>query len=611
MSAQAISSSGDGCQNLPNEPSLDGATEGLFSFTETMAEDSVSDIAQSSSNIADAGSSSVSSDSAPRSTSHSFYNSSSLAKSNSTASAGRRSIASHISVGAIGTIPFGALRVHRPSESPQSTPADLAITGPLAEEFEEPPPPPTKCLEKGDIFLILDLPLGFTVGIDTQTVSARSTQIPGFRDIPPGPHFLWVLASGAIFRSGYWFVTGELGEVRVKQWDKYNEVIGEAASQFEAREQKENIDDTYPRLIPYSHVGGGSDTAGAPTPPPKDLPTGIPAPGTEAGHDRASIWRQVTSGISPAFLDRITSKRNVREWLVDTSDSAKGEMHFQEPARFLKTVVGSELNFLLQRDAVDLDLLRISPGDDSPPDVTPRILALLDNNHNNNGGSDAPPSVTEADIIGELQFTFLTGMHIGNYSCIEQWWHVLLKVVLRAHRLAADRPVLARALLETLHAQMIYNDRYIIVAAGDEDTVGSNKNNNGNSSNNNSNNNNSILNTIPRNAARLRAALALYKRRLDVFLLGLGARVTPDQAAVGAAFAELEAWFWRCGWDLRGGGGDGDGEEAGEGTKGRAGGEEGEDDNGGGEDDDDDEEYLPVIVDLDEEGREVGLVSWS
>lgn len=549
----------------PTQSSSDAAAaEPTGEITTT---NSPSDPIQSS---AEGSSPSVSSSSPSRSGSTSYgLISSSLAKSNSVASAGQRSIASHISVSAIGTIPLGGLQLHRPSE-PQ--PLD-----------EEPPPPPPKCLENGDVFLILDLPRGFTVGIDTLAVTADSANVPGFRDIPPGPHFLWVSEPGSISRCGYWFVTGTQGETRVKQWDRYNEVLGEVASNFEVLNQKENIDETYPRLIPHNYQGGRFDTSGPPPPPPKDgPPRGSWPSGSVVAHDSAFMWRQLTSAVSPAFLNRITGRKNVSEWLVDTSDSPKGDISFPGPTKLLKAVAGSELRFVFPQDAVDLDLLRISSGTSTPTDATSRILALLDNVDN----SDGARRVAEADIIGELQFTFLTGMHIGNYSCLDQWWYLILKVVLRAHRLAIDRPILCRTLLQTLHAQLVYSDRYI--ARGDNEeqeqqsgtpaAAGSDPDSGG------------ILDTVPHNRRRMRAALALYIRRLDELSVNSDVKTT-DRASVGLAFADLEAWCSRYGWDLRDGEGDGGGV--------------------GDEGADEDDDYAPVVVELDGEGREIGLVRWD
>lgn len=95
--------------------------------------------------------------------------------------------------------------------------------------------------------------------------------------------------------------------------------------------------------------------------------------------------------------------------------------------------------------------------------------------------------------------------------------------------------------------------------------------------------------------------LTVFKSRLNELLLAQGARLTPEQNEVGKAFEELESWLWKWNWDLRGNyvrSGriqleDGEYVEA------ELKDFEAEDERG---------EYAPAMVQLDEEGREVGLV---
>lgn len=110
----------------------------------------------------------------------------------------------------------------------------------------------------------------------------------------------------------------------------------------------------------------------------------------------------------------------------------------------------------------------------------------------------------------------------------------------------------------------------------------------------------SALDVVPGNKRRLREALGVYKRRLEGFLKGEEV-VTAEVGEVGRAFAEVEEWVWRFGWDLR----EGDGK-----VKRVGAGEDGEDEDMDEEEEEGDD-YQPVIVDLDGDGREVGLVSFS
>ncbi|KAH8879834.1 hypothetical protein GQ53DRAFT_596687, partial [Thozetella sp. PMI_491] len=435
---------------------------------------------------------------------------------------------------------------------------------------EAAPTPPPKCLEQGDVFLLLDLPDHSIVGHDAMALTIVDAKVSGIRDIPPGAHLLWVSDPTGIFRFGYWYVAGDNGVVRIKQWNRFSEVLGEPASQFEARDKKDHIETIYPRLVPHDYSGGDSHSSGPPPPPPK----GPSGEGSDAESDlaaaRISLWQQLTSSITRDFLGRVAGKADASEWLVETTDEAAGDSFPQRTNNVLRLGTEGQLNFLFAEEAEILPRLDVASASEYFTDSTPRLVSIL------NG---QPPAAVEADIIAEFQFTFLTGMHLGNHACVQQWRHILLKIFLRAYRLTSSHPSLCRALLQTLHAQLIYDERYLARPGS------------GNSAKDNLDA--GILDVIPGTKNKLHAALTVYKRRLDKELLGLGAQATPEQASVGHAFASLETWLWRHGWDLR--------SEC----------EHGKHQLGVVDGDDSDEEYNPVVVQLDESGREVGLVSWS
>ncbi|KAL8417635.1 hypothetical protein RB594_001336 [Gaeumannomyces avenae] len=567
----------------------------------------------------------------------------SLVKSDSTASAGCFSTKSVVSVPVTGSIPYGTLRVHQPP-SPAATPPPP----PRSSDSPSPSLPPlaSDVLDHGDVFLILDLPPGFLVGCDTMALTTTQTARPvlGFSAIPPGAHLVFVADPAGLSRCGYWFVTGEAaarGEPRVKQWDRYNEVLGAPASRVEARSSIEDLGSARASLVPYSRTrraGGGGGGGGGPAPPPKDPPRSSPAsPDPDlALDDEVALWHHLTSCITKALLGRVTGNADpsASEWLVDTADSAKGEVNFAQASKLFKTVIGSELTFLFppQDSALGLHLLNLdaNAADDgesdravaaaaaaaaapgtaatiaarSPSPRRPDTTLLVENAL---GGS----GIAEADLTGELQFVFLTAMHLGNPSCLDYWFHLILKIILRAHQLAVSRPALTRSLILTMHAQLVYGERHMsdggggahdrssssssaVAAAAGDDNEGRRA---------------GILEMAPQHQARLREALTVYKRILNGSLLGLGDAITGEQAAVGQAFSDLEAWFWKYGWDLRS---DYVPETlvavaAEEPHRRRRRGLEADP----GDSDDEDNEYQPVLVELDENGREVGLVSWS
>jgi A1 cistron-splicing factor AAR2 len=64
------------------------------------------------------------------------------------------------------------------------------------------------------------------------------------------------------------------------------------------------------------------------------------------------------------------------------------------------------------------------------------------------------------EVIGELQFSYITGVLLGNIDCQEQWAH-LIKVFFKAFRLAMDMPAFFRKIIEAVHAQLIFDEEGI------------------------------------------------------------------------------------------------------------------------------------------------------
>lgn len=128
------------------------------------------------------------------------------------------------------------------------------------------------------------------------------------------------------------------------------------------------------------------------------------------------------------------------------------------------------------------------------------------------------------EIIGELQFCYLTGMILGNLACLEQWAHIV-KVVFKAYRLALDDPEFFVKFIDAIHAQFVYDEEGIEGSIMDQD---------------------------PTLSDDLRMILTIFKSRLNELLLAKGAELTPAQTRVGQAFESLESFLWKWDWDLRG-----------------------------------------------------------
>ncbi|CAJ2506952.1 Uu.00g081380.m01.CDS01 [Anthostomella pinea] len=491
----------------------------------------------------------------------------SLPKSATTQSpteASLKSVKSVESIAANGAFPLGSLRVNDLNQDDQpATPLTTPAIPNQTMEVSKAKPPPA-LLKGGDVFILDDLPANFTVGCDAMSFNTTKP-FPGFKDLPPGAHLIWVAPSESTSsRSAYWIHTPEKdpeepGEVYVKQWDKFNEVLGDPASHAEERFQKEKLEQIFGSLAPYQFRATTSGKLQIEAPSQEDdaLPTFL---------NNTTIWFQLTFAISPGLLNRITSK-DQRTWPVTTMDGVSGEVSMAEEAR-LYAKGTPQLRFMFP-----MDTHLINPeaeGRERTRQALDPTNWIIDKLEGATAGGHAD------DLVGELQFGFLTGMHLGNYSCLEQWWFFVTRLVFRSYNLVVERPQLARDLIQTFHAQLLYNDRYM---DGD------------------------VLEDMPANAKMLQKAMVTYKARLDEKLLALGDRCTPDQHSAGVAFSSLEAWLWRLGWDLRG-------EYVRSGNVMLEDGEIVQAELSDFEDEDERGEFAPVVVDL-EDGRETGLVSWD
>lgn len=231
--------------------------------------------------------------------------------------------------------------------------------------------------------------------------------------------------------------------------------------------------------------------------------------------------------------------------------------------RMPSVVASTELNFTFSQGAKTYDAESVgAQRTEQAVDATAHLLSS---------------GVTDDAVVGELQFAFIVGMHLGNEACIQQWWHMLVSIILKSYTLPLKRPELARSLLQTITAQLVYNERYL---------------------------DGSVLDYGPSYARDLRMALIVYKRRLNEVLLGLNSLATPEQAAVGQAFSELETWVWKFGWDIRS-------DYLRKGKTMLEDGEEVELEMDDLEAEDERGEFAAVVVELDESGKQKDLVSWD
>ncbi|PNP56769.1 hypothetical protein THARTR1_03465 [Trichoderma harzianum] len=498
-------------------------------------------------------------------------------------SSGARSTMSHDSVPVLGAHPFGSLHVVHPDES-----MDI-------EQRQDSPPPPldppehlngrkrvqfsdarteirddlsslstrtsiSHSMGGGDVLLILDLPEVYLVGYDTTSFTAR--HFGGIRDIPPGPHFFWVTHpdSGAV-RSGFWIVSSGEHQVHVLQWDKFNETVLEP-SRAEARIQAENLESFHDKLVPYNDPSSVNPEGEKPD-----------ATVQKAAREKLKIWKQLSGSVTEQVLGRVTGQ-HASSWHVDTTDRVKGAVllaaEMELEIRFANHVLQSrELNFSFSQHSktYSADILGAARSL-AATDATSYMMSVM---------SEPNKELSEDDVVGELQFAFIVGVHLGNDACIQQWWHMVLKLILKAYLLPEHRPVLAAKLLQTVAAQLQYSSEWL-----DE----------------------SIMDYSGSNSQELRLALIIYKRRLDEVLNSLGTHATPDQLKVGTAFAKVEDEVVALGWDLHA-------DYLRKGKVMMEDGEEVEVEMAELQAEDERGEWAPEVVELDEHGRQRDLVSWN
>lgn len=512
-----------------------------------------------------------------------------IRKSNSTKSAGARSTKSHESVHVLGSHPLGTLRVLGPDSSPRISEhldANSDDEGPPPLEPEptsenayqlsghqrnrsansqsssaRPKSPLLDCQDHemggGDVTVILDLPEIFTVAYDSLSFTAQN--FVGVRDVPVGPHFFWVAhPSGVAARSGVWILTSESHHhVHVVQWDKYNEVLTDA-TRSECRNHVESMPTIHAQLVPYPDPSATNETRGE-----------LSASKIETNR---SIWQQLTTHINSRVLNRIAGPQ-VGGWFVHTLDRAHGALHFSPELELERAVPNKnlqqrELHFTFERTTRLFSLLSLG-AERSQQAIDPTTYLMSQIEDPNSG-------LMYDDLIGELQFSFIVGIHIGTDACLEQWWFMLLKLIIKAHLLVQRKPFLVAAMWHTVAAQITYTSEWMET---------------------------SILDNSEAKCRELRIGLIIYKRRMEEFLQSDENLIEPIHLAVGTAFSRVEAVLTDLGWDLtddyvrRGMVMMEDGEEI----------EleltdlEAEDERG---------EWAPEIVEFDENGRQRGLISW-
>ena len=281
-------------------------------------------------------------------------------------------------------------------------------------------------------------------------------------------------------------------------------------SAAELRIQKDGLPEIFDKLQSY-------DTSNI-KPMNQALSSTSPAVGISNALARdANIWRNLTSSMKGALLSKITGF-SWNQWQVSSTHDYQSatKIGTSVPDDSLDFGKDEVLNFVFPKDLRTFSASVIGrERTEQAMDTSAHVMGVITSNCTYEDSDE---------IIGELQFCYVTGMILGNVACMEQWAHIV-KVVFRAFRLALDYPQFFRKLIEAVHVQFIYDE---------EGLEGS------------------ILDHDPTLSDDLRMILTVFKSRLNEQLLAQRGDLTVEQNEVGTAFENLEAWLWKWNWDLRG-----------------------------------------------------------
>jgi A1 cistron-splicing factor AAR2 len=401
------------------------------------------------------------------------------------------------SVQATGNFPLGTLRVHSP---PPTRPGSQ---------------PEHECLKSGDVFIARGIPPGSILGYDTQvlTISAHDS-FEGIKDIPAGVHLIWGGSDLTSLRNGFWFISSkrasdEYGEIHVRRWDSQNEVLQEEVSMAEIRIQKSELPELLHKMQSYNA------TASSPVAQASLFVSSSPTTTTKD----PNIWLHLTSCMKGAMLNKITGQK-WNHWQASSFHDYNPHGYSSKSSRDADITIDNYkdevLNFIFPKETRTFsDSSRGRQRTEQAMDSTSYIEDIINENCTYQDSDE---------IIGEVQFCYLTGMLLGNIACMEHWAHVV-KTVFHAYFLSLEMPVFFTKFIQAVHNQFRYDHEYL---------------------------DGSILDHDGNLAHDLRVALIVFKSRLNEQLLAQGAALNSDQSALAKSFEEFEEWLWKWDWDLRG-----------------------------------------------------------
>ncbi|RDW90723.1 AAR2 splicing factor family protein [Aspergillus mulundensis] len=345
------------------------------------------------------------------------------------------------------------------------------------------------------------LPPKTLVGIDLITFTS-TPNFHGIRDLPPGWHFLYTgTTEGLSLRVGGWFYidasgTGNAQDILVWRWNDNIEALEPLGAQHagEGMRLRANIGGVwglgglwaYRSRVPAAAVAaaeGALQKSG-----PGASRAGAGSIDEEEEEEGRAEWKALTNRVSPRLLSRITGDPGVDwegrpRWVVTSGSTARqddddipgldsgvrpeggvgsdtaaaaatGGQSQERPEDY------SERQFSFLPVDLKMTWREGAIGRERTEAARDKSWALGEIIHGFESSQPRPnPLATndiaegEAQILGELQFTFLMGLTLMNYSCLQQWKR-LLRLILTCRSAIVDRASFIAEVLSLLLTQL-------------------------------------------------------------------------------------------------------------------------------------------------------------
>ncbi|KAL4749754.1 hypothetical protein BDW72DRAFT_177554 [Aspergillus terricola var. indicus] len=353
------------------------------------------------------------------------------------------------------------------------------------------------------------LPPKTLVGIDLITFTS-TPNFHGIRDIPPGWHFVYTgTTAGLSLRLGGWFYIDrngnsaetEIGKnILVWRWNDNTEALEPLRSHQtgEGLRYRANIGSAWGSggLWRYrSRVPAAAITADAGALQKRGGDTGAGRGGNgsldegeEEEEEGRREWTALTNRLSPQLLSRITGEPTLdweerARWLVtsgstahqddddipgldtnpnsnpadDGVSGAEGQGRIEDYTERQFSFLPVDLRRTWREGAIGRE--RTEAARDRSwalGEVIYRVSSSLSphSEASPDGGNKKDVNASgETQILGELQFTFLMGLTLMNYSCLQQWKR-LLRLILTCRSAITDRAPFMAEVIRLLLTQL-------------------------------------------------------------------------------------------------------------------------------------------------------------